>query len=184
MDNADDNPNQPFTPVARRPRHDGWTPDRQFEFIQALADTGCVEDAARHVGMSVQSAYQLRRQPGSESFQRAWGLALRAGLDRLADAAMSRALHGVARPIYQKGELVGEYRHFDERLTMFLLRTGNPARFGDWIGKDATTDLSAVRDLAVTLTGFRAWEDALADEMGEPRPDRTPPPAEDDWDWD
>lgn len=29
-----------FTPVPRKPRHDGWTPERQKAFIAALADTG------------------------------------------------------------------------------------------------------------------------------------------------
>lgn len=35
-----------FTPVPRRYRHDGWTPERQKAFIEALADTGCVTRAA------------------------------------------------------------------------------------------------------------------------------------------
>ena len=45
----------------------------------------------------------------------------------------SRALHGVPRPIFYKGEQVGEWRHYDERLTMFLLRTRRPDRYGRWI---------------------------------------------------
>ena len=40
---------------------------------------------------------------------------------------------GVARPILYKGEQVGESRHFDERLTMFLLRTRRPDRYGKWM---------------------------------------------------
>ena len=31
------------------------------------------------------------------------------------------------------GEQVGEWRHHDERLTMFLLRTRRPERYGRWI---------------------------------------------------
>ncbi|HEX2763027.1 MAG TPA: hypothetical protein VHM92_04155 [Allosphingosinicella sp.] len=33
-------PSLAFTPVPRRYRHDGWTPERQVAFIEALADTG------------------------------------------------------------------------------------------------------------------------------------------------
>ena len=29
----------------------------------------------------------------------------------------------------------GEWRHYDERLTMFLLRNRRPARFGNWVDK-------------------------------------------------
>ena len=34
--------------------------------------------------------------------------------------------------MFYKGEQVGERRYFDERLTMFLLRLRDPARFGTW----------------------------------------------------
>lgn len=36
-----DRPDLPdFAPVPRKYRHDGWTPERQKAFIEALADTG------------------------------------------------------------------------------------------------------------------------------------------------
>lgn len=54
-------PALPFTPVPVRPRHDGWTPGKQVAFIHALAETACVDEACRRVGMSQQSAYALRR---------------------------------------------------------------------------------------------------------------------------
>ena len=44
-----------WIPVLRRPRSDGWTPQRQTEFIAALADCGVVEQAARTANMSVTS---------------------------------------------------------------------------------------------------------------------------------
>src|SRR3569833_573026 len=46
---------------ARRIRNDGWTVARQDAFLKALAACGCVTDAARSVGMSRQSALDLRR---------------------------------------------------------------------------------------------------------------------------
>ena len=42
---------------------------------------------------------------------------------------MERARKGVARPIFYKGEQVGEWRDFDERLTVFLLRFRRRHRF-------------------------------------------------------
>ena len=57
-----------WVPVLRKPRADGWTPQRQVEFIATLADTGCVAQAARAAGMSARSCYRLRRAPGAENF--------------------------------------------------------------------------------------------------------------------
>ena len=48
---------------------------------------------------------------------------------------MSRALNGVPRPIFRNGEQVSEWRYYDERLTMFLLRNRRPTRFGKWMDK-------------------------------------------------
>src|SRR3546814_16236801 len=61
-----------WLPVPRQPRADGWSPDAQRRFIEALADTGSVTEAAREVRKSVQSCYRLRRAPGAEGFAAAW----------------------------------------------------------------------------------------------------------------
>src|SRR5688572_15674223 len=76
-----------FTPVPRRYRHDGWTPERQKAFIEALADTGCVTRAANMVNIAQANCYALRRAPGAEEFRRAWDSALDFGLKRLKDIA-------------------------------------------------------------------------------------------------
>lgn len=83
-----------FTPVPRRYRHDGWTPERQVAFIHALADTGCVDRAARMVNMAQTNCYALKRAPGAEEFRRAWDAALDCGLGRMKDIAFERALEG------------------------------------------------------------------------------------------
>src|SRR6185369_10623227 len=119
-----------FQPVPVRPRHDGWTVERQIAFIEKLADCGSVAAAAKHVGMSRESARQLARRPGSRDFRDAWNAALDCGYAELEEAAMQRSKKGVARPIFYKGEQVGEWRHYDERLTMFLLRFRRRHRFG------------------------------------------------------
>jgi hypothetical protein len=61
----------PFLPVPRSPRHDGWSPERQWAFVQALADTGSVSRAARIVGKSVGSAQRLRRHKLAGEFRAA-----------------------------------------------------------------------------------------------------------------
>jgi hypothetical protein len=61
----------PFLPVPRFPRHDGWSPERQWAFVQAQANTGSVSQAARIVGKSVRSANALRRHPLAGEFRAA-----------------------------------------------------------------------------------------------------------------
>lgn len=78
-----------FTPVPVRYRADGWTPERQYGYLVALAGCGCAKRAAEAVGMTEQSANRLRRRPDAAGFRRlcaaAWQMAKqrRAG-DRLA----------------------------------------------------------------------------------------------------
>jgi hypothetical protein len=129
-----------FEPAQLRPRHDGWTAQRQVRFIEALAATKCVDEACRRVGMSDTSAYELRNRSCGAAFARAWDIALECQLDRVEQSAVERSINGVARPIFYKGEQVGEYRHHDERLTMFLLRSRRPARYGKWIEQAPAPD--------------------------------------------
>ena len=129
-DELDDIDEFEFDAVPLRRRVDGWTPDRQAAFIQALAETACVAEACRAVGMSERSAYALRARPEAVSFRNAWDAALDYAIRRLADAALSRAVNGVAVPVFFQGQQIGERRRFDERLTMFLLRYRDPLHFG------------------------------------------------------
>ena len=98
--------------------------------------------------MSRTAAYALRRHAATTSFREAWDAAIDSALHLLEDAAIGRAIHGVSRPIFYKGEQVGEWRHHDERMAMFLLRYRRQQRFGPWI-----------------------------DQIGPPDPDNCPDPA-------
>jgi hypothetical protein len=119
-----------FDPVPLRYRRDGWTPDRQVGFIRAIAECGCVAEACRRVGISAESAYELARRPDAQSFRIAWDIAMDNAVRRVGDGAFSRAVNGVEIPHFYKGELVGTHRRYNERLTMFILRTRDPDRFG------------------------------------------------------
>lgn len=134
-DAPDDDDPFPFTPVMLALRADGWTPEKQEGFIRALAETGCVEEACRHVHMGASSAYRLRARPDAQSFRLAWDAALDVGISRLSEAALSRAIYGVPVPHFYKGEQVGEHRRYDERLTMWLLRYRDPMRYGKWLDR-------------------------------------------------
>ncbi|MEA3028954.1 MAG: hypothetical protein QOG13_279 [Sphingomonadales bacterium] len=119
-----------FDPVPLRYRRDGCTPQRQVDFIRYLAECGCVVEACRRVGLSSEAVYELARRPDAQSFRLAWEIAMDNAVRRVGDNAFSRALNGISIPHYYKGELVGEHRRWDERLTMFILRYRDPLRYG------------------------------------------------------
>ena len=160
-------PLPPFTPVPRQcKRHDGWTPERQRGFIEALATTGSVRRAARTVNMTPEGAYLLRRHADGESFRKAWEAALALGVQRLEDVAMERAIHGVEVPVYHFGEIVGTRRVYNDRLLMFLLRNRAPERFA----ADGAKGMNAVdkQMLARLKKEWRAeWEAEAAAKSGQ-----------------
>jgi hypothetical protein len=72
-----------FAPVHRRcRRHDGWLPERQREFIRALAMLGHAEQAAHAVGGTMSGVYKLRSAAGGGEFAAAWDAALALHLTR------------------------------------------------------------------------------------------------------
>ncbi|HMJ92987.1 MAG TPA: hypothetical protein VK472_02675 [Allosphingosinicella sp.] len=115
-----------FNPVELRARQDGWTPERQRAFIEELADCGIVREAASRVGMTEQSATRLRRRADAAAFSLAWDAAVRIGADRLRSIAFDRAINGVVRPHYYRGQVVGEERVYNDRLLIYLLGRADP----------------------------------------------------------
>ena len=151
-----------FAPVPRgNPRHDGWTPERQKAFIDALADTGAVSRAAAMVNMSPEGAYYLRRQPQADEFRRAWAAALDYGVARMKDLAFERAVEGTLVPVITGGKLIGWRRIYNDRLLMFCLR-----HYGeDANGKRTTVNYFSTRATA----GAANSSPALAGEGNQPQ---------------
>ncbi|RVT92848.1 hypothetical protein [Sphingomonas crocodyli] len=178
-----------FTPVATRKHVSGFTPERQLGFIEALAECGCVEEACGRVGISATAAYALRRRIDAVSFRQAWEAALDYAVRRLSDAVFSRAIKGVARPIFYKGEQVGERRYYDERLAQFILRYRDPTRYGRFIDKLTAQRPPDAAAIMLNIATDRAMEAAYAMADGEPPEDLRPLagiepsfPTEAEWD--
>jgi hypothetical protein len=77
-----------------RLRQDGWTPERQRRFLESIAEGHTVEDACRIVGLSVASAYALRRRASGAGFALGWHGANLLARERIADTLLARAIHG------------------------------------------------------------------------------------------
>jgi hypothetical protein len=111
-----------FPPGGRKPRHDGFTPEKMGEFLRHLAATGVVEHAAATVGVSAQAAYALRNRRGGRAFARMWdAILINRSRDRLASELSSRAIAGCVSIRKKDGIVVSEYHHYDNRLAMSML---------------------------------------------------------------
>lgn len=162
-----------FTPVPRlKHRSNGWSPEVQRAFIEALADTGSVAAACRRVHRSEVGAYLLRRHPEARQFRKAWQAALDLGVQKIEDVAMDRALNGVEVPVYAFGRIIGTRRVYNDRLLMFMLRNRAPKRFA----ADGARGMNAV-DRQVLARHRKQWrqewerERALLEDEEEARED-------------
>lgn len=161
-----------FAPVPRRQvRHDGWTPERQRAFIEALADTGSVATASRQVNMSSEGAYALRRHPQADEFRRAWDAALAMGYQRLKDEAYERALNGQLVPVFVAGKLMGYRRKKNDRLLMFILRHYGPS------GPASTARPLTVNVFTASATAIAGPAPQSTEVIGAPLPVIDNPPS-------
>jgi hypothetical protein len=145
-----------FSPTQLRRRHDGWTPKKQREFVEALADTGIVRAAAEKVGMTEQSANRLRRRADARGFDRACAAALQMGARRIVSVAYERAIEGTIKRHYFHGELKAEERVHDNRLLIALLNKLPPETFAP------TADTRQVAD------NWEPWMDAVEQGLDAP----------------
>ena len=139
-----------FTPVVSAYRGtNGWTAEVQRAFVAALARTGVVAAAARSVGRSARSAYQLRERAGSDSpFARAWTSAqARAGQQAL-DIGLAAGLEPRHVEVFYRGRHVGWRTHYENRLALAALRALD-RREARWSaeGLDARMLLAAATEL-------------------------------------
>jgi hypothetical protein len=64
------------SPNAPRTRRDGWTAERQLRFLEKLAATRSIREAAAATGMSREGAYRFRNRRDGALFAALWDIAL------------------------------------------------------------------------------------------------------------
>ena len=181
---ADDTPPLPrFAP----PRAYRWTLARQRAFLEVLADTGAVTEAAQHVGISPRAAYDLRRRGDGTLFALGWHAAVLIARHRLTDALLERALLGqedvsvrLRDPDAERIEVRRQRR--DNRLGLTMLARLDrmaegaaataPAADDYWLARHVAQHFDAFLDAMAPPPGHDAEADATADaDAAESLPD-------------
>ena len=96
-----------------------WLP----ALLRALAEYPSLTRACAAAGVTREHVSHLRAK--DPEFYALTEQAKHAGMELLEDIAVDRVVEGIARPIYNKGQVVGEYRDYSERLHIELLRANN-----------------------------------------------------------
>lgn len=109
----------------RRTQKKDWKP----QFLTALESTGMVMEACKAVGVGRSTVYEARQR--DEDFACAWADVDEALVERMEREAHRRAVHGVHRDVFYKGDVVGEERHYSDTLLIFLLKAKRPEVYRD-----------------------------------------------------
>jgi hypothetical protein len=152
-----------FDPASTRHRHDGITPEKQREYVEALADTGIHRYAAARISVSPQAINRLRRKPEARSFDLACAAAQRLGARRVHAIGWERAIEGQIKRHYYHGELKSEERVYDNKLLIYLM------------GKTEHL-LDEPEEAPAIAASWTPWVEAM--EQGAPPPDLAPPAPE------
>jgi|GEM_PF-887531 len=144
-------------------------PPQQVRFLDALATHGNVRAAAARVGVSRETIYRTRRR--EPAFANLWDAALVHARGAAEAELATRALDGVATPVFVRGEHVATWRRHDPR---YLL--GHLARLDRRIAAGGVAEHEAqarAQAQAQAQTEARAerFDDMLAALAGQPAPE-------------
>jgi len=126
-------------------------------FLEVLAKTGRVAEAARAVGYTDTATLQQYRR-NDEEFAEAWEHALESAAHVLEEEAVRRAIEGVLEPVYYKGEVAGYKTNHSDSLLMFLLRGLKPGVYRENQRGSDTNINFGIAVLPMTALNEEQWE--------------------------
>jgi hypothetical protein len=128
------------------------TPERVAAFLEALAATGRVTQAAIAAKVGRTAVYAWRK--ADPKFAAAWDEAEELGVAMLEDEATRRAVEGVTRPLVSGGTIIRgddgkplELREYSDTLLAMLLRAKRPERYRERVDVGGKVALSFKVDL-------------------------------------
>lgn len=133
-------------------------------FISELRKRGIVLDAAKVARVNRVTAY--RRKEINSDFAQQWTDALEDASDVMEAEAFRRAVKGVRKPVYQKGECVGYIQEYSDSLMALLLRANRPAKFNDRMRLDVYDWRAEARKEGIDPDeALNEFERIIADQM-------------------
>lgn len=100
---------------------------KKNDFLNALLKTGLRNKAAEMAGVTRQSHYLWLKT--DDEYVAAYEKVSTMLTDNLEDAAYERAVNGVERTIYYKGEKIGTQKEYSDTLLALLLKANMPDKY-------------------------------------------------------
>lgn len=97
----------------------GHPPESWATFLKVFIETARQDRACEASGIPRQSVYNRRK--GDPGFEEAWVEARTISMQLLEDEAIRRAVEGVDKPNYYKGDIVGWTTEYSDHLLTFML---------------------------------------------------------------
>lgn len=105
------------------------TEERKAQWLQAFADEVYVTRACKVSGVSRSTAYQWRSE--DPVFAERWAEVDEQNVEALEAEARRRGMHGTLKPVFYKGDEVGQVREYSDALIMFMLKAKRPDVYRD-----------------------------------------------------
>lgn len=112
--------------------------ERQAAFLRAYARTGVVSRAAKAAKVPRSTYYAWYEQDAD--FRAAVKEAKAAAVEAMEYEAWRRAVKGVRRPHYYRGQVAGYIREYSDVLLMFLLKANDPEKYKEHVAADIRGD--------------------------------------------
>jgi hypothetical protein len=146
------------------------TQRKRRQYCASLAEGASYTDAAEKIGVTRQAISWVREH--DPEFDREVRAARDVATTILVDTAWTRAVHGMPKPIYQGGKLVGYVQEYSDGMLAMLLKAYLPELFKDRVATELTganggavkvqdmMPLEVQQRLAAILQRFRGRQDS------------------------
>ena len=124
------------------------TPEKEQAALDVLATGASAYKAALAAGVARSTLYRWRDE--DPEFKARWDEAVDCGIDLMEDEAHRRAVHGVTRDIYYKGEVCGDVQEYSDTLMIFQLKARRPEKYRE------NVDVNHRGNVAVTVVNYAA----------------------------
>lgn len=137
--------------------------DRKKKLIlQLLAQTGSPIVACQRLGIATESFYRYKKEDAD--FAQAVAETMEEVGDMLEAVALDRAVNGVDKPVYYKGEVVGHVTEYSDGLLEKLLKAAKPEKYRENVnvsgGAGTKTGVVLIPVVAVSMED---WEKSALD---------------------
>lgn len=123
----------------RKTRSDATSEEAKAEFVKLLAQHGTIGDAAKRSGIGYSTIMRLRKT--DETFRAQNDIAQEIYCDALEVEADRRAVKGVKKTVFYKGEDVGNQTVFSDLLLIFRLKALRPEKYRERIDNAVSGDV-------------------------------------------